>query len=354
MRRVAAAALLAAGCAPGPAGGGDAGAPDAAGARPADTVAHATSADAGTGTGTGADPVAAALERAPILEVRAGADGRALLEARLSLEGGPRWVALAPAELQRPLAYRRPLAYYRLARAVGARVVPATALRRIGLGEMAGLLAGQPGAEELLRQLAVLHDGTVDALVTAPAPGPPGPAWDAAAARRVITFDEAPEIELWGRWAASPGPLPDERTSLLRDHLEALMLDYLAGHALRRAISVDDAAGALVLADNAGAFPPRAPERSLDRFLRRLAAASRFPRSLRDGLARLGRAEATAALAPGARPFAGSGRPAPATGFELWLLPPRAHVDLDDRRATLLSLIEAKIAARGEAAVLSL
>ena len=356
MKRLAAAALLAAGCTRAPE-------PDAVGAGDNAGAPAASTADAGGRAARAPeDPVAGALERAPILALRpVGAGREARFEAQVALEGGPRRVGLALAEQGRPLAYRRPLAFYRLARALGARVVPAAAVRRIGLGEVAALLEGQPGAIEQLRQLAALNDGRIDALLTAPTLGPPGPAWDAARgprgaatpARRVVSF-EGPELEVWARWAASPSPAPGERTSLVRDYVEALAVDYLAGHVLRRALVVDDAAGALILEENAGAFPMHVPERALDRFLRRLAAAARFPRSLRDGLARLGRAEAAAALAPGAVPGAAAEAPAAPEGFEEWLIPPRALIELDERRAALVTLIEAKIAARGEAAVLCL
>jgi hypothetical protein len=158
-------------------------------------------------------------------------------------------------------------------------------------------------------------------------------------------------MEIWARWAASPAPLPGERTGLVRDYVEALALDYLSGHVLRRAYTVDEPAGALILEDNAEAFPLHLPERALDRFLRRLAAVARFPRRLRDALGRLGPSEAAALLAPGS--------PSPGTaavpeGFGQWLVPPRTLVDLEERRAALITLIEAKIAIHGEAAALSL
>ena len=52
------------------------------------------------------------------------------------------------------------------------------------------------------------------------------------------------------------------------------------------------------------------------------------------------RSRARAALAPGT--------------FDEWLVSPRALIELDERRAGLLSLIDARVAERGEAAVLSL
>ncbi|WP_437306292.1 hypothetical protein [Sorangium sp. So ce388] len=290
---------------------------------------------------------ARALQRSPLRALRLTGkptDGR--FEATLALGAGevgaaPREVKvkLAPAQKKRPLAFRRPIAFYRLARALGAHVVPAAAVRRIGIGELASLIGREPAARKLLRRLAVMNDGTVDALVLAPAPGPPGPRW-IAPRRQSIRFDDAPELDVWARWARSPSPARGERAPILRDYLEVLALDYLAGNGLRKEIVIDVGAGALSVEANASAFPLHVKAHELDRQLDRLVEAARFPRALRDALARFGPGEAAAALRPG--------------GIEEELVPPRALVELEERRQALLSLIEAKIADRGEDAVLSL
>ncbi|XXY17350.1 hypothetical protein WME88_54885 [Sorangium sp. So ce216] len=290
---------------------------------------------------------ARALQRSPLRALRLTGkptDGR--FEATLALgaaeEGAaPREVKvkLAPAQKKSPLAFRRPLAFYRLARALGAHVVPAAAARRIGIGELASLIGREPAARKLLRRFAVMNDGTVDALVLAPAPGPPGPRW-IAPRRQSIRFDDAPELDVWARWARSPSPARGERAPILRDYLEVLALDYLAGNGLRKEIVIDVGAGALSLEANASAFPLHVKAHELDRQLDRLVEAARFPRALRDALARFGPGEAAAVLRPG--------------GIEEELVPPRALVELEERRQALLSLIETKIADRGEDAVLSL
>ncbi|WP_437484058.1 hypothetical protein WME75_44005 [Sorangium sp. So ce1014] len=291
--------------------------------------------------------VARALQRSPLRALRLTgklADGRfeAILALGAGVEGAaPREVKvkLAPAQKKAPLAFRRPVAFYRLARALGAHVVPVAAARRIGVGELVALIGREPNARKLLRRFAVMNDGTVDALVLAPAPGPPGPRW-VSSRRRSVRFDDAPELDVWARWARSPSPARGERTSILRDYLEVLALDYLAGNGLRKEIVIDVSAGALSLEANASAFPLHVKARELDRQLERLVEAARFPRALRDALARFGPEKAAAALRPG--------------GFEDELVPPRALVELEERRQALLSLIEVKIAHGGEDAVLSL
>ena len=94
------------------------------------------------------------------------------------------------------------------------------------------------------------------------------------------------------------------------------------------------------MADNGTAFPPHPDAPTLDHMLGSLRAVARFPRELRTALAGLDRRRAAAAFAGG--------------GFGTWLLSPRTLVDLDERRAALLTLVEARIAERGADVVLAL
>jgi hypothetical protein len=120
-----------------------------------------------------------------------------------------------------------------------------------------------------------------------------------------------------------------------------LVLDYLAANAMRRTLLVASARDALVLDDNREAFPVAAEGAAVDQLLRRLKPIARFPRGLREALTAFDRERARRVLAP------------PGT-FEDWLVSPRGLIELDERRAGLLSLIVARVAERGEAAVLSL
>ena len=238
-----------------------------------------------------------------------------------------------------PTAYRRPLAYARLAAALGMHVVPATVERHLGAGEVAALLAPHPEvAARLAGRLRVLNDGTVTALLSAPAPTARS---DLASLIRVEARTSF-EARTWARWAAAPAPAPGERPRLTRDFVEMLALDYLAANVTRRSLLLDrDAArAALVLDDNREAFPLGAEPLAVDRLLQRLRPVARFPRGLRDALVALDPDRARRALNPGP--------------FEGWLVPPRALIELEERRVSLLSLLQARIAERGEAAVLSL
>jgi hypothetical protein len=176
----------------------------------------------------------------------------------------------------------------------------------------------------------VLNDGTVDALLAARAP-----------AARPIEPEHAREAATWEVWARSTAPAQGEDPALLHDYVEMLVLDYLAANVVRRqALVTTGERRALVLADNGSAFPWRPEASSLDRMLRRLRGVERFPRGLREALLAFDRGRSDAAFAEG--------------GFDSWLLPPRVRLELDERRATVLTLIEAKVAARGAEAVLCL
>jgi hypothetical protein len=266
---------------------------------------------------------------------------RGSFEVELAAPEGRRHAQLALAVTAEPLAYRRPLAFYCLARALGARVVPAAVLRHLGTGELAAAAGEAVEARAAIKEARILNDGTVDALLAAQAPPHAGSPW-APLAARVVDPEHGREPVTWDVWAASAQPAPGEDSALLRDYVEMLVLDYLAANVSRRgALLAGGASGsALVLADNLSAFPFRSDASVLDRMLRRLRSVARFPRGLRDALLALDRDRAAALFAAG--------------GFESWLLAPRVRVELDERRATLLTLIEARVAAHGADAVLTL
>ena len=286
------------------------------------------------------DPAVRALEEGSIVALAPASGlgpGAAVFTATLADPAGKATLSLSLASA--PTAYRRPLAYARLAEALGMHVAPIAVERHLGAGEIAALLEAQrrESAALLGGRLRVLNDGTVTALLVAPGAGS---AWDLAAASRVDARGSH-EVRTWERWAASPEPAGDERPRLTRDFVEMLVLDYLSANALRRTVLLDRGQGALLLDDNREAFPQSAEQLAVDRLLRRLRPVARFPRGLAAALAAFDRERARAALAP-----AGS--------FDEWLVSPRTLIELDERRAGLLSLILARAAERGEAAVLSL
>lgn len=275
------------------------------------------------------DPRAVELAEAPLVALRMGPGShRGVFQGTLqgARTGKPVRVVLAFAGL--PRAYRRAVAFYRLAHALGITIVPPTAPRRIGFGELGELLERQRAALSLVRlHAAVENDGTVEAAITPATTG------------REVALNSFEPVA-WARWAQGASPAADEDGRMLKAYVEMLVLDYLAAYGHRRAARVDDTSRTLLLTDNTAAFPQHTEAMALDRILRELKAVQRFPRGLRAALARFDRAAAARALSPG--------------GFDTWLIPPRAMVELDERRAGLLTLIDARVTERGEGAVLSL
>jgi hypothetical protein len=236
-------------------------------------------------------------------------------------------VTLAEATSPRP--HQRSRAYHALARALGLAIAAPTALRRLDIATLARALGGGPDTTDRLHRLSVQNDGTVDALVVA---WPPG--------LRLVNAETSVEAVRALRAAESPAPTPGEDGRLVRAFVELVALDYLAGDGARGNVFVDDTSGVIVAADATAAFPPWVDPKVDAHALGRLRAFQRFPRGLRDALARLDREAARAALQPGP--------------FERWLVTPRALVELDERRLALLTLLDARVAALGQAAVLSL
>src|SRR5262249_54061247 len=233
------------------------------------------------------DPVARVLRSVRILRLKpvAGARARAgMFEA--SLEGASigapgvttdrrAWLSLA--RNADPVALRRPLAFSRLAAALGFHVVPTSVRRSISAGELGALLADQPATLELCRtQARIQNDGTVDALLTATAMAAVGSPWPELRTQEVDPRSSL-EARAWERALASPVPVDGERPTLVRDFVEMLVLDYLASFALRRTVVLLPDADALVLDDNREAFPSHVEPASLTPLLHRLRGVARHP-----------------------------------------------------------------------------
>jgi hypothetical protein len=316
--------------------------------RPAAFAAAAPSAEPGTQVEASQrveadaieDPVVVALGRARITSLVP--IGRVGVFTAV-LEGKPGSQAQAELTLDlvtAPLSQRRPFALYKLSHALGMHVVPAAAFRRMGAGELTRLLEADPQLFAFMRAVVVIqNDGTVDSLLSARSPGGLDTAWQRPPTREVAVHSSY-ELDIWTRWAASPEPFIGESPLLLRDFVELLVLDYLSGNVLRRTVLVDAAGQRLILADNGTAFPPRVDAEALDRVLVRLKQVTRFPKTLRERLERLDRDQMEALFLPG--------------GFDTWILSPRNVMELEERRTTLLTLLDARIRERGADAVLRL
>jgi hypothetical protein len=220
-------------------------------------------------------------------------------------------------------------------------IVPPTVVRAITTDELGSFFANDADVRGYMSaHAAIQNDGTIDALVMAPSPGDASTAWNVVA-RHDIVLDEALEARAWARAVASIEPVPGENKSLLRDYVEALVLDYLSGNIMRRSLVIDDAGTELLAIENDTAFSPSKNFANAEaELLERLKPVVRFPRSLFDALTKFDRVRTRAIFLP--------------HSFDTWLLSPRTLMLLDERRSTLMTLIASRITEYGEAAVLSL
>jgi hypothetical protein len=237
--------------------------------------------------------------------------------AKLEHEGAVVEAELAVTLTGRPRRHRRAVALSRLAEALGLGVVAPAVLRPVGIGTLADLLKSEPAAIALLRARAVVtHDGTVDVLVRQrrrPGLRTLGP--------------RSAELRRWADWASSPEPLADEDPALTAGYVALALLDYLSASTVPGSVLYDEPRRELLLWENPSAFSDGLGEGALNDALAALRSVRRFPKELRVALAALDRDRARALFQPSA--------------FETWLLPPRALIGLDERRAAVLTLIGA-------------
>jgi hypothetical protein len=231
-----------------------------------------------------------------------------------------------------PMRFRAYVAFHRLAVALGSGLVPKTAAFAVPLRELVAALRKDPMGLALLRdEMAVVNDGTVTVLVSEPVAG-----------GREVDFFLSGEAKTWRIWAEGQKNVPRDRRGLVSGYVETLVLDYLAANAKRNLVTVDaDAAAAsLHLVENGGAFAERPDLGVLDAVLAQLKRVTRFPRHLVGKLRAFERPQAEAALHGGT--------------FVEWLVASRPLTETLERRGAILSLVDARTAELGEAAVLGL
>jgi hypothetical protein len=229
---------------------------------------------------------------------------------------------------EQPNPHRRPLAYFRLSRALDLDVVPATYQAALSFRTLREQLAEQPEALDLLRREAVIsNDGTVTALLE----------------RHVAGVAAEPNDDRLARLAGIAGssePVAAGYAAQVRDYVTIVVLDYLAANVLRSSLMVDDRGRRVYAVDNADAFPGAVTSASLDLVLDRLKAFKRYPRGLRRSLRALDEVAARAALASNRQ--------------QDQLFGPRQLADLQDRRAALLTLLESRALQYGDHTAFSL
>lgn len=269
------------------------------------------------------EPVRTHLAR--LTPVDDGAEGQ--FSAR-TVDGRPLRVALATR--RRPRSYRKPLAAYRIAAALGLHVVPPTAVTDLPIAQLATLLESQSSErrQAITERLVVRNDGTVRALLREPCVGRP------------LSLSAGQPVEGWAELAASSAPLGGRTARSVTGYVQLVVLDFLTGNVLRRTVAYDEQSGRLCADDHDGAFPGYLGADGQELLLRRLRRIQRFPAGLDERLAQLDRAAVTGRLQPGR--------------FTDWLVAPRPLLDLMERRTTLRTLLHARVQQHGASAVLPL
>ena len=188
-----------------------------------------------------------------------------------------------------PIRYRKYLAYYRLAEALGSKLVPRTGVLMLRLPQLLLALRGDPEGLSLLREdMAVLNDGTVLVMVSEPIADGHG-----------IDFSAGPEVKSWRASAESRASVPpSDRRSLPPTSKRSFSTTSLPQlDAASRCLSNDSKA--LHLTENGGAFGERPDPQGLDMILDQLKRVTRFPRAFVQRLRAFDRARAERALHAG-------------------------------------------------------
>jgi hypothetical protein len=226
-----------------------------------------------------------------------------------------------------PVLYKPRLAFYRVATALGSSLVPRTEMYQVRLGEVVRALAHDPHGLQLLRSGVTVHnDGTVTLLVTEPISG-----------GHVVDITAGDDATAWRSWAEGREAAPPDRQKLMLAYVETLVLDFVTANVGRRLVTLDAAKSTLYLTENGGAFNERADPRGLDVILTQLKRVNRFPKRLIDRLRTFDRAEADRVLRDGP--------------FTNWLVATRPLSEMMERRRAIVSLVDARLAERGDSAV---
>lgn len=219
---------------------------------------------------------------------------------------------------EEPQRHRPPVALFRLAEALGVRVVPRTEARELTLRELLDGAEDEETRRWIGAEAAVKPGGTVSAAVIQ-LPG----------LTRTRATRWSNEEQRWTRLAESAEALPPQQQAQAEDWVALLTLDYLAGAILRRSVEEDEA-GRLWLLDNQGTFLERPEPYAVDQLLGRLKRCRQWPEGLRGRLERLDEGELERRLRSGE--------------YEAWLVHRRALQEVGVRRRALAAWLAASAA----------
>lgn len=247
---------------------------------------------------------------------------------RVDLANGKRAV-FKPSSRRGPRRYKGEIAAYRLGVALGLTNVPRAYFRVFDAEALAKALA-EPAAELYARE-SIVDGGRVKGAIMPWIDG-----------LQFLPLESEPWRSRWKAWLRRGEAIPDAERGLAADASTLVCFDWMTGNWDRWSganVGFDEAKHRLLFVDNDGAFYEAPPKDGLARTKRLLDGIDRFSRAFVAHVRALDDARLAAAL--------GDERPgAP-------LLSKRALAGVTERRAELVRVIDAKIAAIGEAEALA-
>lgn len=215
--------------------------------------------------------IEAALERAPIDNLRAVGTSSVTLQAQLA---GPIDGAFKPETEGQRRGWMNEVAAYRIARALGLDSVPPVAVRSVPRSELVSRLdpAYEGDWDRMLVRL-VFAGGAVRGSLSYWVPN----------LLRTSEFEGA-GMDVWSAWLAAHGAVPEGSEALARDLSDMVVFDLVIGNADRASgdnmRTVETSARRLVIRDHNLAFAARPDGEALDRMLSMLRRVQRFRRGL--------------------------------------------------------------------------
>jgi len=260
----------------------------------------------------------------------AKAIGHTSVVLKVDLDTGQRAV-WKPASRRGPLRYKGEIAAYRLGLALGLPNVPPAAFRAYAASTLA-TAAKDDRTRELVAAEALAHGGVVKGSLVPWIDG-----------LDFLPLEKEPWASKWRAWLSAEGVIESEADRDLARQISALcVFDFVTGNWDRWSggnVGVDRTGTKLLFVDNDGAFFETPPKDGLARNEALLRAIHKLPRGLVTRLRALGDEALAAALGEETK-----GVP---------LLSAKALAGVAERRRSALAIIDARIAAAGEARVLA-
>lgn len=260
---------------------------------------------------------------------RAKSIGHTSIVFKVTLAGGSE-AAFKPESHRGKTRYRGEIAAYRLGQALGLSNVPPALFRRFRASELRSAFGGGEAEQVFDREVIVDPQGAVRGAIIPWIKG-----------LEFLPLETPVWKARWQTWLSASGDLKDEDRALASQISTLIVFDVVTGNWDRWSggnVGYERSATHLLFIDNDGAFFDPVPAGPAEAQLALLRKTDRFSKTFVTSLRALGSTTVAAAI--------GDEDPS------VPLLSVRVLEEAEKRRKTALAVIDAKIAARGEKAVL--